>query len=85
VPALNANRWALCLGILAAGSGLTQTGKMNRLPKRYRALVIRTDFDDQRAWQAAVRAIQAPWELPNGQSYSSQLTFLEDTTLRDAQ
>jgi len=56
---------------------------MGQLPKRYRALVIRTDFDDQRAWQAAAKAIQAPWELPNGQSYSAQLTFLEDTTLRN--
>lgn len=79
-----ANAWALCLGLLAVGCSLAQTRKMSQLPERYRALVLRTDFDDQHAWQAAVKAILAPWELPNRETYSVQLNFLEDSRLRNA-
>jgi hypothetical protein len=84
VPGVRASSRALCFGLLAVWCCFAQTTKRSQLPKRYRALVIRTDFDYQRAWQAAARAIQAPWKLPNGQTYSAEFNFLEDSRLRDA-
>jgi hypothetical protein len=78
-------RALLSLSLLAIATAcFAQTVQVRQLPKRYRALVIRTDFDDQSAWEAAARAIQAPWELPNGQSYSAEFNFLEDRRLKDA-
>jgi hypothetical protein len=73
----------LIFGLLTIGEGcLAQNPKTRPLPERYRAVVIRTDFDNQRAWETAAKLIRAPMSGP-GVTYYASLRFVEDPIFRN--
>jgi hypothetical protein len=51
---------------------------MKRIPKTENALVLRTDFSDQAAWEAILTAIQEPVG-----EYRAYVEFLDDQQYRD--
>ena len=55
----------------------------------HRALVIRTEFENQQTWEAICELIRAPWPLPprvpgpDATFYYAKVEFLEDDEFRD--
>jgi hypothetical protein len=61
---------------------MAQTAKVAQLPERYRAVVIRTDFDNQHAWETVSELIRAPLSGP-GVTYYANLKFVDDAIFRN--
>jgi hypothetical protein len=55
---------------------------MKQLPKTTNPLVVRTDFEDQKAWNAICEILRAPVPDPNG-PFRAHVDLLEDTEYRD--
>jgi hypothetical protein len=52
-----------------------------QLPKTNNPLVVRTDFENQQAWNAICKLIRAPVSVPGGTFYA-YVQFLEDEAFR---
>jgi hypothetical protein len=55
---------------------------MKQLPKTANPLVIRTDFENQKAWNAICEILRAPVHDANG-PFHAHVDLLEDTEYRD--
>ena len=49
------------------------------IPETKDALVLRTDFSDEAAWQAVCAAIQKPQEIIPGQPFQAYVEFVSDS------
>jgi hypothetical protein len=55
---------------------------MKQLPKATNPLVIRTDFENQQAWETICKLIRAPVQ-EDGDAFYAYVDFLEDTDFRN--
>jgi hypothetical protein len=55
---------------------------MKQLPKATNPLVIRTDFENQHAWETICKLIRAPVQ-EDGDAFYAYVDFLDDTDFRD--
>jgi hypothetical protein len=57
--------------------------KATRVKSYGRALVIRTEFENQQAWEAICDLIRAPVSAPGAYTFYANVEFLEDDEFRD--
>jgi hypothetical protein len=71
----------VCL-LIACRAFVPQSTNMKQLPKTTHPLVIRTDFENQQAWETICKLIRAP-VLEGSDTFYAYVDFLEDTALRN--
>ena len=57
--------------------------KATRVKQYGRALVIRTEFENQQAWETICELIRAPVPAPGAYTFYASVEFLEDDEFRD--
>src|ERR1700730_6812291 len=65
-----------------AGRAWGQSRNVQQLPKTNDPVVIRTDFDNQQAWETICKLIRAPVH-EFGEPYYAYVEFLDDTEFRN--
>ena len=71
----------VCL-LIACRSSVPQSTNMKQLPKTTNPLVIRTDFENQQAWETICKLIRAP-VAEGSDTFYAYVDFLEDTGFRN--
>ena len=71
----------VCL-LIACRASVPQSTNMKQLPKTTHPLVIRTDFENQQAWETICKLIRSP--VPEGSdTFYAYVDFLEDSGFRN--